>query len=57
MEENEMKLVYIKVPRRLYKDMQKYGVMDNELSPWFIGEMMMKIESRKEKINGGQRGL
>ena len=54
MEENNMKLVYIKVPKRLYVDMQRYGVMDDELSPWFIGEMMMKIEGRKEKENGKQ---
>jgi len=55
MEERDTKFVYIKVPIRLYKEMQIYGIMDDELSPWFVGEMMKKIESRKEKIENGRR--
>lgn len=53
MEEINTKLVYISVPYRLYREMQKYGIMGNDLSPWFVGEMMGKVEEKKEELQNG----
>ena len=47
MNEDELKQVYIKVPASIYKDMQNYKLLNRELDIWFIGEMMEKIEKRK----------
>lgn len=54
MNETELKQIYIKVPASMYKDMQDYCLLNRELDIWFIGEMMEKIEKRKNESNRQQ---
>lgn len=55
MKEKNLKQIYVKVPVRIFADMQKYGLLNESLDVWFVGQILEEIESRKEEIENGRR--
>lgn len=54
MNEKKLMQIYIRVPSRIFTEMQKYGLLNESLDVWFVSMVLEEIDSRKNEIENGQ---
>lgn len=57
MNEKKLMQIYVKVPSRIFTEMQKYGLMNESLDVWFVSLVLEEIESRKQERENGRKRI